>query len=41
MNGYCSRKIISNEAKKHVLMTGLEFDPTGDRSTLIWSSDVA
>ena len=44
MNGYYSKKTISNEAKKCILMTGLEFDPTDVgalKSTLTWSFDVA
>ena len=44
MNGYYSRKTISNEVKRRVLMTGLEFDPTAVgalKSTLTRSFDVA
>ena len=44
MDGYYSRKTISNQSKKDVLVNGLEFDPTdvgGLKPTITWSFDVA
>ena len=44
MDGYYSRKTISNQSKKRVLVTGLEFDPTDVgalKSTITRSFDVA
>ena len=44
MNGYYSIKTISNQSKKRVLVTGLEFDPTAVgalKSTITRSFDVA
>ena len=44
MNRHCSRKTISNEVKKRLLMNGLEFDPTAVgalKSTITRSFDVA
>ena len=44
MDGYYSRKTTSNQSKKHVLVTGLEFDPTAVgalKSTITRSFDVA
>ena len=44
MNRYYSRKTISNQSKKHELVTGLEFDPTDVgalKPTITWQFDVA
>ena len=44
MDGYFSRKTISNQSKKHELVTGLEFDPTDVgalKSTITWTFGVA
>ena len=44
MDGYYSRKTTSNQSKKHVLVTGLEFDPTAVgalKCTITRSFDVA